>query len=359
MAKQLGVGFIGAGPVTQAIHMPVIASLGDRLRVVHVMDVERNVAEVVAARAGARASTDADSVLEDPDVDIVAVCSPHQFHTDQVLAAVAAGKRAVLCEKPLATTAEQAERLTSLCHRADVTVVVGAMHAYDPAYVAAQEHLLSSYGPPTLVRSVVYLPSNDEMTDLSTELVSAPARPGPPDSGPPDSGTPDSRLDFERELSVLRDGVLGLAIHDLPLIRRLVPFFDDVTLARSLKPWGYLLSLSSPTQVAQLIAVMPGHWGPSWTFSATGPGYELSVDFPPSYVLAGSATARLETESGTRVWTDKENGYQAEWRHLTDVALGLTEPRISLQGSLDDLLYALAVADGAGRHLVGTGGGQR
>jgi predicted dehydrogenase len=349
MAKQLGVGFIGAGPVTQAIHMPVIASLGERLKVVHVMDVDRNVAEVVAARAGARASTDADSVLDDPDVDIVAVCSPHGFHTDQVLAAVAAGKRAVLCEKPLATTAEQAERLSGLCQRSDVAVVVGAMHAYDPAYVAAQEHLLSSYGPPTLVRSLIYLPSNDEMTDLSTELVTASAVPGPPDSGP----------DAERELSVLRGGVLGLAIHDLPLIRRLVPSFDDVTVARSLKPWGYMVTLSSPTQVAQLIAVMPGHWGPSWTFTATGPGYELSVDFPPSYVLAGSATVRLETDSGTRVWTDQENGYQAEWRHLTDVALGLSEPRISLQGSLDDLLYALEIVDVAGGHLVGPGGGRQ
>jgi predicted dehydrogenase len=349
MAKQLGVGFIGAGPATQAIHVPVIASLSDRLKVVHVMDVDRHVAEVVAARAGARASTDAARVLEDPDVGIVVICSPHGFHTDQVLAAVAAGKRAVLCEKPLATTAEQAERLAGLCHRSDVTVVVGAMHAYDPAYVAAQQHLLSSHALPTLVRSVIYIPSNDAMTDLATELVSA-----PPGAGPPDGGQ-----GAERELSLLRGGVLGLAIHNLPLIRALMPSFDDVTVARSLKPWGYLLVLTSRTQVAELVAVTSGHWGPSWTFGATGPGYELSVDFPPSYVLAGSATARLETGNGTSVWRDRENGYQAEWRHLVDVATGMAEPRISLQQSLDDLVYALEVVDGAGRHLLGAGGGRR
>ena len=348
MAKQLGVGFIGAGPVTQAIHMPVIVSLGEGLRVVHVMDVDRNVAEAVALRAGARASTDAGSVLDDPDVDIVAVCSPHRFHTDQVLAAVAAGKRAVLCEKPLATTAEEAERLAGLCQRADVTVVVGAMHAYAPAYVAAQQHLLASHEPPTLVRSVIYLPSNDEMTDLATELVSTPEVAGPQDNGP----------DEERELSLLRDGVLGLAIHDLPLIRPLLPSFDDVTVARYLKPWGYLLVLASRTQVAQLIAVMPGRWSPSWTFAATGPGYELSVDFPPSYVLAGSATVRLETANATRIWRDRENGYQAEWRHISAVATGIAEPRISLQESVDDLVYALEVVDGASRLLAATGGRQ-
>jgi predicted dehydrogenase len=228
-----------------------------------------------------------------------------------------------------------------------VTVVVGAMHAYDPAYVAAQEHLLSAHEPPSMVRSVIYLPGNDEMTDLATELVTAPAVARPSGAGP------------DAEADVLRDGVLGLAIHNLPLIRALVPSFDDVAVARALKPWGYLVVLTSPTQVAQLNAVMPGHWGPSWTFSATGPGYELSADFPPSYVLAGSATVRLDTGDGTRIWRGPENGYQAEWRHLADVATGLAPPRISLQGAVDDLLYALEVADGASRRLLAGKAGRR
>ena len=34
----LGVGFLGAGPVTQAIHLPTLASLGERFRVARVMD---------------------------------------------------------------------------------------------------------------------------------------------------------------------------------------------------------------------------------------------------------------------------------------------------------------------------------
>ena len=128
-------------------------------------------------------------------------------------------------------------------------------------------------------------------------------------------------------------------------------------MARSLKPWGYLLVLTARAQVAQLNAVMPGHWGPSWTFSATGPGYELSADFPPSYVRAGSATVRLASGDGTRIWWDRDNGYEAEWRHLVDVVTGRAEPRISLQESLDDLEYALEVVDGAGRHLLGGRGG--
>ena len=40
MSKPLGVGLLGAGHATQSIHLPVIASLADRLRVVKVMDID-------------------------------------------------------------------------------------------------------------------------------------------------------------------------------------------------------------------------------------------------------------------------------------------------------------------------------
>jgi Oxidoreductase family, NAD-binding Rossmann fold len=44
-----------------------------------------------------------------PEVGVVAICSPGQFHAAQVEAATAAGKRGILCEKPLATTVEEAQ----------------------------------------------------------------------------------------------------------------------------------------------------------------------------------------------------------------------------------------------------------
>src|SRR5207247_5670149 len=133
----LGVGVIGAGPVTQAIHLPTLATLADRLRVVHVMDVDGAVAAAVAARTGARSTTDVQALLDDAAVDVVAVCSPHQFHAEQVEAATKAGKRGILCEKPLATTVEQAQRIADVSASSGVPVVVGAMHVHDPAFVAA------------------------------------------------------------------------------------------------------------------------------------------------------------------------------------------------------------------------------
>ncbi|BAS14578.1 hypothetical protein AHiyo8_28810 [Arthrobacter sp. Hiyo8] len=72
----LGVGILGAGPVTQAIHLPSLARLRNILEVRHIMDVDSAVAESVAARVGAKHSTSIDALLGDPDVDIVAICSP-------------------------------------------------------------------------------------------------------------------------------------------------------------------------------------------------------------------------------------------------------------------------------------------
>src|SRR6478609_2073399 len=126
----LGVGILGAGPVTQAIHLPSLARLEDILAVRHVMDVDPAVAESVAARVGARFSTSTAKLLADPAVDVVAVCSPHQFHAQQVIDACRAGKKAVLCEKPFAMSGQEAAAILTVSAETGVPVIVGAMHTF-------------------------------------------------------------------------------------------------------------------------------------------------------------------------------------------------------------------------------------
>ena len=69
--------------------------------------------------------------------------------------------------------------------------------------------------------------------------------------------------------------------------------------------------------------------------------------FPPSYVLAGSATATLTTATARTSWRYPRNGYQAEWLHLADVVERRAELAVPVQTAVDDLLYALRLADGA------------
>ena len=97
------------------------------------MDVDAGVAAEIGRRAGAPHSTDVGSLVADPAVDVVAVCSPHPFHAAQVEAACEAGKKAILCEKPLAVKEDEVARILAASRDSGVPAIVGAMHVYDPA----------------------------------------------------------------------------------------------------------------------------------------------------------------------------------------------------------------------------------
>jgi predicted dehydrogenase len=58
------------------------------------------------------ASGDYHSILADPTIDAVHICTPNALHFPMAMAALSAGKH-VLCEKPLATSAAEAEQLVA------------------------------------------------------------------------------------------------------------------------------------------------------------------------------------------------------------------------------------------------------
>ncbi|MEV0382717.1 Gfo/Idh/MocA family oxidoreductase [Nonomuraea sp. NPDC050643] len=328
----LGIGIIGAGPVTQAIHLPAIAGLSDRLRVAHVMDVDAATAAEVAARAGAAQSTTVEDLLADPAVDVVAVCSPHPFHAEQAQAACRAGKKAVLVEKPLATTLDEARAITEASRSSDVPIVVGAMHTHDPAWLAAERAWGDLPETAHRVRSRIVLPPNARFESVATQLHADPVFPAP-------SGGP---------AAAVRNAILGLAIHNLPLVRRFLPEIEQVGLVRALKPFGYLLTFQGGGRTAELVGYLHGGWREEWTFEVWGDDGELRLDFPPSYVRAGSATAELRTAEGTRVFGPyPDNGYTGEWRHLAALATGAEPVRYGMADVAADLAYALDLANRA------------
>jgi myo-inositol 2-dehydrogenase/D-chiro-inositol 1-dehydrogenase len=332
---RLGVGIIGAGLVTQAIHLPALATLADRFRVVRVMDVDERIGAQVAGHAGARFCTTAAELLADPEVELVAICSPHQFHADQLIAACAAGKLGLLCEKPLATTVEQAGAIARAAERSGVPVLIGAMHAYDPAMVEAMRAGQALLGAAHLVRSTIYLPPNDVMIEQATN----PLVPAPPAAA--------AMSERQRVESTIRNAVLGLVTHHIPLVRAYAPAATRVCYARAVAPWGYDIVLAGGGSTIQLTAVMRGQWALDWRLEAWGSHAEVHVAFPPSYVLAGSAHAQYRDSTGTRSWRTPDNGYQNEWNHLADVVEGRCALRIPVATAIADLEFALRLADDA------------
>lgn len=88
-----------------------------------------------------RAYSDYRDMFAAGPLDIVSVCTPTALHYDMVLAAVRAGVRAIFCEKPLASTPEQAAEMVETCQAAGVVLAVNHTRRWEPIYVHAKRLL--------------------------------------------------------------------------------------------------------------------------------------------------------------------------------------------------------------------------
>lgn len=97
-------------------------------------------AKAASALGWRESATDWRSVLERDDVDLVDICTPGNSHAEIAIAALEAGKH-VLCEKPLANTVEEAERMAAAAEAAagrGVRAMVGYSYRRVPALGLAQ-----------------------------------------------------------------------------------------------------------------------------------------------------------------------------------------------------------------------------
>lgn len=81
---------------------------------------------------GAAAAADARDIARDGTVDIACVCSPTPLHVAGVDIALAAGARVVVCEKPVARTAAEAQAIVDRCRDAGRLVVVNYLRRFSP-----------------------------------------------------------------------------------------------------------------------------------------------------------------------------------------------------------------------------------
>ena len=177
---------------------------------------------------------------------LVAICSPPAEHARQILAAVAAGKPAIFCEKPLATSREEADEVISACRLAGTVLLVGTNHLFDAAWGRARHHLVALAGRVQAISVTLALPPNDRYHRLVAE-------------GGPFQAARRGRLDLDSPAvaaGVLRQLLTGLAIHDLPAVRDIAPGIDEVVYARVAPPIGYLVGYRAGGILVQLALTM-------------------------------------------------------------------------------------------------------
>ena len=119
----LNVAMVGLGRWGQTI-LSSVQGKSDRIRIVHGVSKEPEVAAPLAERYGFRLSTDLQDAIADPDVQAILLATPHSFHVEQVRMVAAAGKP-VWCEKPLALTRTEAARAIAAVQAAGVPLATG------------------------------------------------------------------------------------------------------------------------------------------------------------------------------------------------------------------------------------------
>jgi predicted dehydrogenase len=95
-------------------------------------------AEAFAQRHGAPAAYDSlDELVKDPRVDVVFIASPNHLHAPYTKVAARAGKH-VLCEKPMALTAQDAADMIRVCRSRGVKLGLGFESVHHPAMKRAR-----------------------------------------------------------------------------------------------------------------------------------------------------------------------------------------------------------------------------
>ena len=145
--KKINVGLIGAGFMAKAhsiayAGMPMFFWPAPMIPVKKkLIDINEEIARDSAARFGFEGyGTDWCDVVEDPEIDVVDICTPNYAHAEIAIAAAKAGKH-ILCEKPLALTSEQAKEMYHAARDNHIKTMVAFNYRRTPAVQLAKKYI--------------------------------------------------------------------------------------------------------------------------------------------------------------------------------------------------------------------------
>ncbi len=133
-----GIAIVGTGMIG-AVHRRAALLAGADIRGVAASSPQR-ARDVAQAWGVPRAYRDIEEVVADPQVQVVHVCTPNHLHRPMAQAALEAGKH-VVCEKPLATTLEDARALAALATANALVATVPFVYRYHPVVREARARI--------------------------------------------------------------------------------------------------------------------------------------------------------------------------------------------------------------------------
>ncbi len=133
MGKVYRVGIVGCGGIANGKHMPALSRL-DNVEMVAFCDLVKERAEKAKADYGTPNAKIYDTYQElcaDKTLDAIHVLTPNKSHAPITIAALEAGKH-VMCEKPMAKTAADAQAMLDAAKRTGKKLTIGYQSRYRP-----------------------------------------------------------------------------------------------------------------------------------------------------------------------------------------------------------------------------------
>ena len=139
----IGLGIAGLGMAGAVMVQAAAAHPGYVLRAA--ADPHPAPRAAFARDFNAKAYDDIGALCADPAVEVVYIATPHQFHKPHAILAAKHGKHIIL-EKPMALTLADCDAIIAAVEKANVHLIVGHTHAFDPAVrVMVRNRLRSAF----------------------------------------------------------------------------------------------------------------------------------------------------------------------------------------------------------------------
>lgn len=135
--NQLKIAVIGCGSIAQNRHLPEYAA-EEGVAIIAVCDIVKERADVTAATYNAAACYDYKELLKNPEIDAVSVCLPNYLHAPVTVDALNAGKH-VLCEKPMATSSEEADAMIQASSKHAKKLMIGHNQRFVASHQKAKQ----------------------------------------------------------------------------------------------------------------------------------------------------------------------------------------------------------------------------
>lgn len=137
----INIGVIGCGKIAQVRHIPEYLDNKD-CKLVGLYDLNLDRAQELAEKYGAKAYSSYEELLNDPSIDAVSICTSNATHCEIAVKALEA-KKHVLCEKPMAITLEECERMVKASHDNGRYLMIGQNQRLAKAHTVAREMVQS------------------------------------------------------------------------------------------------------------------------------------------------------------------------------------------------------------------------